>query len=676
MTGFKAISVRTQPSCNLAQAAAQAIIQANAVLATTSKKVKITSQLPSAIGAGETFSSLTVEFRDENDLLVTDAQASVTLSIVSGTGSRNAKLLGTTRVVAKNGIAEFKDISIDKVGSNYMISASSGSLTNDVTTVFSVTPGEPEGLRFSVQPAGAVLNVGFTQKPQVSIIDFYGNTVYSPSMAITVVAQERDDVSGNAENVDGVSGTFTVQSVNGVVTFSDINFSSTGSGLFLVASADDVSPATSTAFNVVNREGYPVQLQFRAQPNRGVAGQAFSIQPVVQVTDFDGKVVTDATGTIALSITAKTGTEGATLSGTIIRPIVNGIVQFSGISIDRAGLKYQLTASAEGLASATTAEFVVNGPSSLVFVTAAPKTLKVSETFSVKVQLKDIQDNVFTSSADSITLSVKRNGVYLSSAVLIGVTTIKVTNGEALFQDLSISAANSDLVITASVRSGEIKVDSQAFSVVDLEEVKNDDGTTEVTKTFNMLEFLASLNPLYYAAGGCVVLGLIACIATLICTRRRKGKKALAAKKPYLEPDQTAGITRTNNFSEYDGNRTYDQSHYNSEFASQTRGQSQYSGQQPIPYGPSSQQHLNYGPPGQQPLQYGPPGQQPLQYGPPGQHPMNSNYGIPNGSPSQSQMNYGAVRQYSAPSSARPSITNQGFASPASYAQSNYGNYR
>ena len=57
------------------------------------------------------------------------------------------------------------------------------------------------------------------------------------------------------------------------------------------------------------------QLVFTTQPSGAVAGAAFPTPPVVTAEDGAGNVITNYSGTVALSIKSGTGTSGASLTG-------------------------------------------------------------------------------------------------------------------------------------------------------------------------------------------------------------------------------------------------------------------------------------------------------------------------------------------------------------------------
>ncbi len=82
-----------------------------------------------------------VAVEDAYDNVVISSRASVTLSITPGTGSTRAILSGTKTLIAEGamgGVAEFTDLSIDRAGSGYALTATSSGLTSAASEAFDV----------------------------------------------------------------------------------------------------------------------------------------------------------------------------------------------------------------------------------------------------------------------------------------------------------------------------------------------------------------------------------------------------------------------------------------------------------------------------------------------------------------------------------------------------------
>ncbi len=84
----------------------------------------------------------TVQVLDAVGNIVSNSDASITLTITTGTPASGAgTLIGTTTVSAVNGVATFSGLSIDTAGVGYRLTATSGVLTPADSALFSVTAG-------------------------------------------------------------------------------------------------------------------------------------------------------------------------------------------------------------------------------------------------------------------------------------------------------------------------------------------------------------------------------------------------------------------------------------------------------------------------------------------------------------------------------------------------------
>src|SRR5690606_31995141 len=92
-----------------------------------------------------------------------------------------------------------------------------------------------------------------------------------------------------------LGGTTAVQAVAGVVAFTDLEIDLAGNGYTLDFSAGALPTAVSDPFNVA---GAADALHIAQQPRRAVANTAFLDQPVVEIHDAGGNVVTSDNSTV------------------------------------------------------------------------------------------------------------------------------------------------------------------------------------------------------------------------------------------------------------------------------------------------------------------------------------------------------------------------------------------
>jgi hypothetical protein len=120
---------------------------------------------PSAADAGATITpAIQVRLRDSYGN-ATSATNTVSITITSGTGTAGAALSGTVQKSAVAGVATFDNLSVDKAGSAYTLTASGLGLTSATSSSFqvrAVVPPPGPVATVDVTPLGAGVVVGDT----------------------------------------------------------------------------------------------------------------------------------------------------------------------------------------------------------------------------------------------------------------------------------------------------------------------------------------------------------------------------------------------------------------------------------------------------------------------------------------------------------------------------------
>ena len=290
-----------------------------------------------------------------------DSSTNVTLAITTNPGGGNLSCSGGLTRQASNGLATFSGCSIGNVGVGYVITATAGGLSSASSSAFDVA----DRVVFTTQPSSSAgAGISFGTQPVVHVRAGGGNTAtHDQATVVTLSIKPGSGAAGATLTCDNGSSRTVV---NGIATFTGckinkISPTSPSNPYRLVASAGGLSSADST--NITITAGGATKVGFTAQPNGGVAGQVFPIQPVVAVQDAGGNTVTSGTNsnaTITLSLAAG-APSGAVLTctGGQSRVAVAGLATFSGCSVNAAGT-YTLVASATGgLTAATGTPFVV-----------------------------------------------------------------------------------------------------------------------------------------------------------------------------------------------------------------------------------------------------------------------------------------------------------------------------
>jgi alpha-tubulin suppressor-like RCC1 family protein len=192
----------------------------------------------------------------------------------------------------------------------------------------------------------------------------------------------------------------------------------------------------------------PAKLAFLTMHPASTVANAILPALNVAVQDANGNVLASATNSITLSI----GTNPAQgkLSGTTTVAAIDGVATFSGLSIDKAGTGFTLTASSPKLSSAITSSFsvVAGAPTKLVFTVQPATTLARTPISPFTVSVQDNAGNAVPLSGINIGVRIWTNP---GGAQLLGGPTQRVTNvtGSATFSNLTISNPGTRYTLTA-----------------------------------------------------------------------------------------------------------------------------------------------------------------------------------------------------------------------------------
>lgn len=105
---------------------------------------------PANTSVGSTLDTVTVEIRDQNNNLITDATHSVSLSLTGGSGN----LGGTTAVNAIGGVAQFVNLTVDQAGTGYQLVANALDF-NSSSNLFNIDPVSSVTEITGIDPAGS-----------------------------------------------------------------------------------------------------------------------------------------------------------------------------------------------------------------------------------------------------------------------------------------------------------------------------------------------------------------------------------------------------------------------------------------------------------------------------------------------------------------------------------------
>jgi len=220
------------------------------------------------------------------------SSASVTLALTPGTGSAGATLGGTLTRAAVNGTATFNDLTLDKAGAGYTLTATSGSLTAATSSPFGVVAGSAASIAFTLQPSAAEAGTPISPAVQVTVEDALGNPA---SASVTLSLTPGTGAPGAT-----LGGSLTRPTVDGVASFGDLVVDKTAGDYTLTASTTGLSSVASQVFYVV--AGPPTTLVAVAGDGQTVTvGTAPPIMPTVDVRDQFGNLVSSASVVFAVT---------------------------------------------------------------------------------------------------------------------------------------------------------------------------------------------------------------------------------------------------------------------------------------------------------------------------------------------------------------------------------------
>lgn len=406
----------------------------------------IAAEPPSSVTAGGAF-GLTVSVEDAYGNLVTGYGGEVTVGLVGG--SSEATLGGTLSAAASGGVAAFSGLSIDQAGTGYALEASDGGLTAAASTAMTVAPAAASRLVVTVQPP-ATLTAGSAFGLTVAVEDPYGNVVTGDSGNLTV------SPAGGTQS--SLAGSTTVKLQHGVGTFSGLSIDRAGAEDSLQVQAGGMSAVTTSAFRVV--PGAPSRLVITSQPPGGVvAGQGFGFG--VRAEDAYGNVVTTINGPVTAALAKDPA--GGSLTGTVTTTAVNGVAEFSGLTLDTAGSGYVLQATLGTLSSGGTAPIAVSPASAsrLVLIAQPDGSVVRRKPFVLAVEAQDAYGNIATGFDGAILAALSADSRHNR---LLGGPVAQASGGEAVIAGARLSRPGHSYAITLT-SSGLTPAATSVFSV-------------------------------------------------------------------------------------------------------------------------------------------------------------------------------------------------------------------
>ncbi|WP_390568119.1 beta strand repeat-containing protein, partial [Zavarzinella formosa] len=387
------------------------------------RQFAISTEPPTSVKAGGAF-TIVCEALGSNGAVDTSFNGNVKIDFANNPSS--ASLTGTLTVKAVNGIATFDDLHIDKVGVGYTFKATRPGLSSIVSDPLTVTASR---IVVTAQPTSAV-TAGSLFDVQVSAEDDFGNVDTSYTGQVTIL------LPGSPGGAF-LGGTLSVNAVNGVADFSNLQITKAGLGYQLDVSGDDFASVTTDPFEI--KAGAATQLAVTTSPDKVIANAGFSLT----VTAEDNFGNTDTTFVSPITVSTHHPMGGVTLGGNLTVTPVNGVATFAGLTLDRIG---QTDFTFQGGALTLGTNTFVQATGDRFAFTSVPPTVFAGRAFGVTLSLQDsfgTVDNTFNGPVN-IALTSGPAG-----AVLSGTLTANAVSGVVTFSNLTLSKAGTGFTLGA-----------------------------------------------------------------------------------------------------------------------------------------------------------------------------------------------------------------------------------
>jgi hypothetical protein len=206
-------------------------------------------------------------------------------------------------------------------------------------------------------------------------------TVVSGTATVTEIAGSRDSVDVNLTTAGGVTlrASYTLTSAGRGSTLGIAGPSTRIAGDVRIETERSIAVAAPS-------------LRYGIEPNPSIVAGTSLGGVRVDVVDAAGRLMTNATDSITVTLDPASGTAGATLFGTAAGRAIGGQATFAGLSLQRAGTGYRLIATSPTITVRDTAVTAVVAAAA----SAAQSTIAVSETLrsigqtaTVTVTLRD-----------------------------------------------------------------------------------------------------------------------------------------------------------------------------------------------------------------------------------------------------------------------------------------------
>lgn len=281
-----------------------------------------------------------------------------------------------------------------------------------------VIAGQPFGLTIAAEDAGGIVDTTYS-----------GNVTLAPA---------------NTPSEGSLGGTLNLAFSDGLAGFTGLTIDTANVHYDIQASSAGLSPLAQPVSLGVTAET-ATQLVLTAQPPSTVAaGSNFGL--TVSAEDQFGNVDPNF-GNEAVANLNNPG--GVILGGNLNLPMTEGVVTYSGLTIDNAGIGYTLQVSSSGLTSVSTSAFSVTALNAtrLVVTSQPPSTLIAGAGFGLTVSPEDPYGNVDPTFTGDVAVALASGP---AGDILTGTNTVTVVDGAATFSGLILNEVGTGYTLLAT----------------------------------------------------------------------------------------------------------------------------------------------------------------------------------------------------------------------------------
>ncbi|MHA8071868.1 invasin domain 3-containing protein [Aquirufa ecclesiirivi] len=393
-------------------------------------KLSIRTNPPASVTAGSSISpSITVSIDDALLNTITTATNSVTLSIGSNPGS--GVLSGTATVNAVNGIATFSNLSINKIGNGYTLSAASTGLTGINTNSFNVVAGPAS--KYLVTSSSSSPEAGGTVTFTAQLADANDNPVTTSGQTVTWTKSDANGSFASATSTTNASGVATIVFTTHTVSGTATTVTATTSAISGTSGTITTVAGTATKYLVTSSSSSPV------------AGATVTI--TAQLADANNNAVATSGQTVTWTKSDANGSFASATSTTNGSGVATIVFTTHTVS----GTATTVTATTSAISGTSGTITTVAGTATKYLVTSSSSSPVAGATVTITAQLADANDNPVATSGQTVTWTKSNaNGSFASAT--------STTNGSGVativFTSHTVSGTATTVTATTSAISG------------------------------------------------------------------------------------------------------------------------------------------------------------------------------------------------------------------------------